>query len=634
MRNLIVSGWRFRLTATAIALCFAAVVGRLWWIQVHTAEHYRRVADENRSISEVHPASRGIITDSRGNILAQNLEVFSLRGDQELVTPEDREKFPEIAEALGMSAEELTEKLDPPRTPDARPNRYALLKKDVDEETARRVLKMLPRTVVDRKGRNVSRSYFPISIERRFVRTYPLGELASHVIGYVNREDKATAGIELAMNRFLEGENGWRESKTDGRRRELPRMRSRDVPARDGYNVQLTLDSTIQGFAEAACRKIVEQYHPISSSIIVSEAKTGRILALANSPTFDLNRFGTAPLENQRNRTVTDIYEPGSVFKIVSVAAALEEKVVTENSVFDCSLLKAPYRGKMRALPKEDHKMEKLDVREIIKQSSNRGSAQIAMKFCEQLGERAYFDYIRKFGFGEKTRLVGASGEQAGIVLDPKNWDGLTITRVPMGHSISCTPLQTHCAMSVVAAGGLLMEPQIVRRVVDGRNREVLSFAPSARRRVVSEDTAKLLAGMLRDAVGAESRNTGGKADIPGYDVAGKTGTSQKIIDGKYSDDYYVTSFSGFFPAGNPRIVITVVVDGPVYYAERWVAKRDANGRILRYPNGTRQMEKRVVKTRAYGGTIAAPIFKEIAEKTIRWLEIPSVRPLTENAER
>lgn len=623
MENLIASGWRFRLVAGTVACCFCAVIGRLWWIQVCTADRYRSAAEENRSISEVYPASRGKITDSRGNILAQNKEVFSLRGDQELVTAADREKFPQIAALLGISEEELREKLDPPRTPETRVNRYVLIKKDIGEDGAKKVVALLPKTVPDEKGRMVSRSYFPISIERRFVRTYPLGSRAAHLIGYVNREDKAVSGVELALNRFLEGEDGWRESQTDGRRREQPRMRSRDVPARDGYSVRLTIDAMIQGFAEEACEKIVREYAPISSSVIVSEARTGRILALANSPTFDLNRFSSEPLENQRNRAVTDVYEPGSVFKIVSVASALDRGVVTENTVFDCSLTRAPYRGKMRALPREDHEMDKLSVREIIRQSSNRGTAQIAMRFCEKFGEHAYVDCVRSFGFGEKTRLVGASGEQPGIVLPPEKWDGLTITRMPMGHAVAATPLQTHGAMSVIASGGLLMKPQLVLSVADAQGNEVLTFPPAPRRRVVSEKTAALVAGMLREAVGGENGNTGKNANIPGYAVAGKTGTTQKIVNGKYSNEFYVASFSGFFPADNPRIVITVVIDGPTYYAERWIAKRDARGKVMRYPNGTMMMEKKRVRTRAYGGSVAAPVFREVAEKIIRWLEIP-----------
>ena len=277
----------------------------------------------------------------------------------------------------------------------------------------------------------------------------------------------------------------------------------------------------------------------------------------------------------------------------------------------------------MRALPREDHEMDKLSVREIIRQSSNRGTAQIAMRFCEKFGEHAYVDCVRSFGFGEKTRLVGASGEQTGIVLPPEKWDGLTITRMPMGHAVAATPLQTHGAMSVIASGGLLMKPQLVLSVADAQGNEVLTFPPAPRRRVVSEKTAALVAGMLREAVGGENGNTGKNANIPGYAVAGKTGTTQKIVNGKYSNEFYVASFSGFFPADNPRIVITVVIDGPTYYAERWIAKRDARGKVMRYPNGTMMMEKKRVRTRAYGGSVAAPVFREVAEKIIRWLEIP-----------
>lgn len=631
MGNLIASGWRFRIVAGALALCFFAVIGKLWWIQVYTADRYRREADENRSVTITYPAGRGKILDSHGNVLAQNREVFSLRCDREIVTPEDLEKLPEIAELLGMPIAELKEKVAPAPPADGsavRPNRNALIKADIDKETAEKIVALLPRVVADAHGNSVTRSFFPLFVEREFIRTYPLGSRAAHILGFVNRENKATSGVELALDRFLKGENGWRESKLDGRRREQPRLRERDVPARDGCSVRLTIDSRIQGIAESACEKIVRELQPVFSSIIVSDAKTGRILALANSPTFDLNKFNTAPLENQRNRAVTDIYEPGSVFKIVSVAAALEEGVVTENSVFDCELTQVPYRGKMRKLPKEDHKMEKLTVRDVIKLSSNRGSAQIAMRFCERFGEEAYVDYIHKFGFGEKTGLVGASGEQTGIVPAAKRWDGLTITRLPMGHAIAVTPLQIHGAMSVIASGGRLMVPQIIQSIIDEDRKTELSFPPKERRRVVSEQTARSVAQMLRSVC---VEGTGKPADIPGYNVAGKTGTSQRIVNGKYSSDSYVTSFSGFFPAENPRIVITVVIDNPIYFAERWIAVRDANGKALHDANGRLIMEKKVVRTRAYGSSVAAPVFKEVAEGAIRWLEIPPAAVVGKN---
>jgi len=620
MKSLITSGWRFWIIVCAITLGFLAVIGRLWWVQVWTSDHYRHAADENRSVTVPYPASRGRIIDSHGNVLAQNKEVISLRCDQGILTAEDREKIPEIAKILKMSPDDLRKKIEPDDDPETRRiNRNALIVEDIPNATAEAVVALLPRVVSDAKGKKISRSFFPIFIERKFVRTYPLGTRAAHLIGFVNRENTPTAGIELALNRFLKGEDGWRESKLDGRRREQPRLREHDVPARDGYTVQLTIDSRIQGIAEAACKKISEEFSPVFSSIIVSEAKTGRILALANNPTFDLNHFNSAPIENQRNRAVTDIYEPGSVFKIVSVAAAIENGVITENTVFDCSLTQVPYRGKMRALPREDHEMEKLNVHEILAHSSNRGSAQIAMLFCEQFGEDAYVDFIRKFGFGEKTGLVGASGEQTGIVPAAKNWDGLTITRLPMGHAIAATPLQVHCAMSVIASGGNLIKPQIVRKIIEPNSGREVPFPQETKRQVISQKTAAKVARMLRAGV---LDGTGKKADIENYAVAGKTGTSQRIVNGKYSNDSYVTSFSGFFPANDPKIVITVVVDDPKYFAERWVAVRDETGRALRYPNGTLKMEKRVVKTRPYGSSVAAPIFREVAEGAIRWLEI------------
>jgi cell division protein FtsI/penicillin-binding protein 2 len=315
---------------------------------------------------------------------------------------------------------------------------------------------------------------------------------------------------------------------------------------------------------------------------------------LANWPTFDLNKFfdpKLAPMDSQRNRAVSDIYEPGSVFKIVSVSGALEERLITPNSVYDCGLSAVPYKGRMVPLPADSHALGAVDVRQIVRESSNRGTVQIGMLYAERLGEERFDKLIRSFGFGANTGLL-TGAESGGMLIPPAKWDGITVSRVPMGHSVSVTAMQMHYAMAVVAAEGQLMQPQLVLRIDDPKTKQVvLNYPPRSKGRAITADTAASMATLLR-AVCAKG-GTAPIADIPDYEVAGKTGTTQKFIDGKYSTSHHVASFSGFFPVNDPKLAITVIIDEP-------------------HGEGV-----------GYGGKVAAPIFREVALECIKWLNIP-----------
>jgi cell division protein FtsI/penicillin-binding protein 2 len=401
------------------------------------------------------------------------------------------------------------------------------------------------------------------------------------------------------MNSLLEGQKGWIESERDGRHRELTSIRLREVAPVDGSTVVLTINSLIQKTCEEALAAAATRYNPKGAVIIVSEPRTGRILGLANWPTFDLNRFfdpQAAPMDSQRNRAVSDVYEPGSVFKIVSVAGALEERLITPNSVYDCGATSVPYRGRMVSLPADSHAIGAADIRQIVRESSNRGTVQVGMQYAERFGEDRFFGLIKSFGFGAPTGLI-TGAEVPGLLIPPKRWDGLTISRVPMGHSVSVTAMQMHMAMSVVAADGLLMQPQLVLRVEDPKTKAtVLDYAPRSRGRAITPATAAQLATLLRAVCG--KGGTAPIADIPGYEVAGKTGTTQKIVNGRYSSAHHVASFAGFFPVGDPKLAITVIIDEP---------QGEGVG---------------------YGGKVSAPIFREVAEKCIRWLDLPPVSTL------
>lgn len=596
MRNVIVSNWRFSLVVGAVVFCFLAVVTRLAWIQIISPEKYVKESKEKTHSREIERSVRGDIRDSRGESLAYNFKCWDIGLDPTELADGDRDLIPQVAKVLDLPEEFVREKYN------TEGKRWVVLKKEVSSEVRQAIMDLQP-THVTKKGAKIVRSSVkPVYGVAKFVRRYPKGELAAQLIGYVNKEGEPAMGIEKVMDGFLRGEDGWAEITHDRRGRELIYRRSREVPARNGNTVELTLDARIQGIAESECRKLGEKYKPDSICVIASEAGSGRLLALANWPTFNLNEFhdpAKAPLENQRNRAVTDVYEPGSVFKTFTVAMALQENVVTPESRFDCTVTKAPYFGVMKKLPREDHAMGKnYTVREIVKKSSNIGSAQIGMRFAEQKGEKAFYDYVLKFGFGRKTKLIsviGDKGEATGKVRDPSvprnsanGWDGYTITRMPIGHGVDVTPLQIHNAMNVIASGGVFWEPLLVGRILDENGNTLIEYVPRSRGRVVSEKVAKDVAEMLASVC---TEGTGKRAAVPGYEVAGKTGTSQKYINGRPSNRHHVASFSGFFPASDPKIVITVVVDDPK-------------------------------GIRGYGGSVAAPVFKEVAMEAIRQLEI------------
>jgi cell division protein FtsI/penicillin-binding protein 2 len=309
------------------------------------------------------------------------------------------------------------------------------------------------------------------------------------------------------------------------------------------------------------------------------------VLGLGNYPDFDPNRFNEFKMEVLRNRALADLYEPGSIFKIVTAGAVLNEGIADMKQVIDCSKAVAAHRGRELRLPRDHHPLGKLTLRKVISKSSNRGAAQLGLR----LGENRLYSYCRKFGFGERSGF-GIGAESPGILHPVKKWDSLTITRLPIGHAVSVTPMQIHCAMGVLANGGVLMKPQVVKRIYDDNRKTVISFQPSSRRRVLSRQSATLLTEALTEVV--SEQGTARKAAVPGFSVAGKTGTTQKLVDGEYSHEKHIASFSGFLPAERPQMVITVVVDEP-------------------HSKGV-----------GYGGSVAAPSFRKVAEEVVAYLGI------------
>lgn len=592
--------FRFHALVCLVSLGFGALLWKL--VQLHAIDGPRLRAHAIEARREVtkHPSRRGEIRDRQGNLLAASDTVWDVGIDPQCVLPEDRGRAVEIAKLLNIPTSKVvlamseSSRWREPTTPDGtrREVRWIVLSKEVNETSKRAI-----------EAFRIKALY----CEEKFRRTYPQGSLAAHVVGYINQDGDAVSGVEKSFNDLLHGQDGWIESERDGRRREVVARRLRDVPAVNGQTIELTIDSVIQSFCEQELSEVVAAYQPKGAVVIVSEPRTGKILALACSPTFDLNRYSdrkASPLDSQRNRALADLYEPGSVFKIVTIAGALQAGIITRRSVFNCSSDIVPYRGRMVSMPADSHHMGSADISRIVSESSNRGTVQVGMRYAESLGEARYFELIHAFGFGDETGIACNGGEVRGLLSPVSRWDGLTISRLPMGHSISVTPIQMHMAMSAIAADGLLMRPLIVGRVLNPDGSISVEYSPRIHGRAVSAGAAHELADLLRAVCSKEG--TAPDAAIPDYDVAGKTGTTQKLVDGRYSTTKHVASFSGFFPASNPRIAITVVVDEP------------------NMPGV------------AYGGKVSAPIFRRIAERCIKRLEIPpvSTAPTRSFAER
>lgn len=636
------SNYRIILLATVVIGCFCGLGVRLVFLHVIDREELVRIVAKTRRQIIPETARRGDILDARGGILATSRSMVVLGVDPQSLRPEDEAKWPELAALIKMPLPQLTRifnrktrlvklapKLMEGTVPLAASN--AQIRSGLLFNPARFTAPSVEPEVevgededlnlddeVDANGERpirwaklhdaISESLYAridalgikgVYGNRVYRRAYPHNTLAAHVVGYVNKVGDPAAGIERYADFYLRGRDGWREGERDGRGREIAQFRTRSVPAADGYSVVLSIDTAVQYIVEKELEHIAKTFQPEKATIIVSDPQTGFILGMGNYPTFNLNEYNEIPKEKQyvmRNIAVTDMYEPGSTFKIVAAAAALNEGVVGPATLFDCSLDQVEYAGRMRNMPADDHPSHHpLSVSDIIKHSSNRGAAQLAMR----LGDRKFYDYARAFGFGSRTEFPvgGEHGlESRGMIASPEKWDGLTITRMPMGHAVAATPLQMHTAMTVIASGGLLLRPQVIKQIRDSQGEVVYRYGAVSKQRVISEATAKSVGKMLMGVVAPDGPAK--EIAISNFQVAGKTGTTQKIIGGKYSTRHHVASFVGFFPATRPQVAISVIVDDADEHA----------------PNGV-----------AYGRTVAAPSFKRIGEQLIQYLEIKPV---------
>jgi cell division protein FtsI/penicillin-binding protein 2 len=547
-------------------LCFLLLSHRLTYLMLFSSAERLKSIDRTRHLFVLREARRGSIYDRNGVAMAVSIPTVEVGVDPKLAPAEVREAaIVRLAEILRRPAEEF-ESAVAKRCASCPQTRWVRLADGVPDGVFQKI---------------VCAKLSGICGNRKALRSYPQKNCACHVIGFVNGDGIACGGVEKFADFFLRGQDGWVLSEKDGRRMELRQFRIREIPSRDGQDVYLTIDLAAQKLAEDELLRIDGEFHPKFALIIIGEAETGKLLAMACHPSYDPNVFFRTPMDVLRNRIVCDCYEPGSVFKIVTLAAGLEEGIVDMGSTFNCASSKFEWGGKTYNLPNDHSAMGELCLADVLRKSSNRGSAQIAIR----LGAERFYSYVRAFGFGERSGY-GFDGEVEGILRAPSQWDGLTITRMPMGHAIAVTPMQMHLAMGVIASDGYLFTPRIIERISppSGEAANPLGEAmakPLPRRRIISGGTIMRMRAMLHNPT---------ESPIGGWTYACKTGTSQKIANGRYVHDAHVASCSGFFPVAHPRFLVTVIVDSP-----------STNGAI------------------GWGATYAKPSFRRIADGLSRF---------------
>jgi cell division protein FtsI (penicillin-binding protein 3) len=543
---------RLRLLLMFLVAGFAVLLGRAAWLQAVQAGSLSSLAAKQHRTTVVLPASRGTIFDRTGVQVAIGEQATTVYADPRQVR-DPRAVATAAGRILGVDANALVDQLS------NRKASFVYVARKADPARADRLEKL----------NLAGLGFYPE--ERRF---YPQGSVASHILGYAGLDNRGLSGLELQLDRTLAGRSGGETRTIDALGHVLDVVHAR--PAVDGRNVRLTIDHTIQANAEAVLRQTVAKWHAKGATAVVLDPRSGDVLAMANAPGFDANNFGSTPPAVTRNRAVTDVYEPGSTFKLVTVAGVLSDRIVTPRTTF--TLPYSIHVADRVIHDAETRGTETMSVARILAQSSNVG----AITLAEKLGPTRLYKWMRRFGFGAKTGIA-FPGESQGFVLRPEEWSGSTIGNVPIGQGVAVTPVQMAAAYATIANRGVQVQPHLIERI-DGHR-----TGRPKKRRILRRAIAAELNAMLQNVV---REGTGTLAAVPGYRVAGKTGTAQKPDDrGGYSGGRYVASFVGMVPASRPRLVVLVMVDEP-------------HGAI-------------------WGGVVAAPAFAQIATYDLQYLEVP-----------
>ena len=598
-----------------LLIAFCGLGYRLVDLQVHKHVEYREKAEINVRSTELLMPRRGNIFDSRGQMLATSLPAKTVFADPALIGGYQANIAREIAPLIGMTEWDLYNRLQPrvfTRTNSdgsfrVVTNRYVVLARKVPIERYKLIkgtmlnMKFGDESGLNRKQRGFFRNLRRMSISADVIedsiRIYPNRQLAAHVMGYTSTRDVAVDdrqakeivgmdGIELAFNNRLTGTYGYRETEKDSLRREVATKRLKEVAATDGLNVHLTIDARLQHLVEQKLADVMDKFKPVSATAILVRPQTGEILALANLPTYDPNRPGDVPKgreDYRKNRAIMDVYEPGSTFKILSIAAGVEERVVRWGEAIWCEKGNWKYRRARPLREYRGHAYESMTIETILAKSSNIGTSKIAVR----MPANTFEGYLRGFGFGARSD-IDLRGESKGMLRSSSRWRDDDRTRIPIGQGIAVTPLQITMAVAAIANGGTLMRPMLIDRLQDKDGNVVGRYNPTPIRRVVSSETSRTITKALMTVV--SKKGTGKNAIMDYYSVAGKTGTADKAVNGRYTHGKNVASFIGYLPATNPELVISVIVNEP--------------------------------RGGGSGGRCAAPCFKEIADTAANYLNL------------
>jgi len=547
-----------------IVLC-----GRLAWMQLVQGDELEKRVNHQVEESKILQSPRGTIYDRQGRELAVSIMTKSLYVDPNSVKDAD-ELAEELSPIIGMSVEEIKERI-------AIGGGFVWLKRKLEPDVVTKVKQL----IYDKKLNC-------LNFEDESKRYYPNDVLAAQVLGFVGTDDIGLDGIELSQNDVIKGKTTKRYVMTDKNSKPIFNSVFSNTSFEKCKNVYLTLDSTIQFIVEQNLDKAMMETKPRAITAIVMNPKTGEILAMANRPTFNPNEFGKYTPMEWKNRAVSFVYEPGSTFKAIVAAAALQEGTVTPNQVFHVPNYVTVSGRRIQNWSNENY--GDVTFTEIIKNSINTGFVQVGM----QLGAKKLDEYVHLFGFG-KTTDVGLPGEEVGILFNPNDMRDSDVATMSIGQSIAVTPIQLVTAMSAIANKGVLLKPTIVKEIRNADNTIFSEEKTTEIRRAIPEQTALELSGMLEQVVASGG---GSKAAVKGYRIAGKTGTAEKLSDNGsgYLAGHYIASFCGFAPVEDPQITILIIIDDP---------------------NGI-----------YYGGQIAAPIAGQIFEQVLRYL---NVKPSTNN---
>ena len=593
-----------------VALAFVGLGFRLVDLQVWRHDELANLAKRKTVQTTWQEAKRGDILDANGNLLATSVSVKTICANPSMIGGQQAVVARALAPLLQMSENDLLQRLTPHIQKNSKGETvtngfyYVRLQKNVSDETWQAIQTTMSQlsfgvdeTKLKKSDREFLRSLrqYAISAEPDQLRVYPNGALAAHVLGFVgtlentNHTSKMFGydGIEKFFNDKLSGVSGWRVTGVDSKKNELAALQDEDVSAKNGLNVVLTIDAAVQHIMEEALADAVKEHAPASITGIVMRPHTGEILAMASLPNFDPNNLNTINTNTEPNRVISDVMEPGSTFKTIVISGALNEHIVNLNDTVFCENGIFHYAG-ITLHDAEHNHFGNLTVEQVLQKSSNIGASKIGIK----LQAPKLYDYMTDFGLGAFTGIpLPHEASAKNFVRPAASWGKYSIAQIPMAQGVAATRLQMAMAVGALANDGVLMRPMLVKRLEDSNGNVIQQYTPQSVRRVVSEETAREMVEALKTVVSTDG--TAPLAAITNYVVAGKTGTAQKVVDGKYASDRFVVSFIGFFPADNPQVCISIVMDSP-----------KEGGK-------------------AFGGALCGPVFHDIAQRCASYLNIP-----------